>query len=300
MNAEIAQYAAAVGAALADLPENTRNELMEDLPEHLAEVAAEAEAEGVTLADRLGPPAAYAAELRASLGHEVPERSARWSDRRARLQARLQPLNVRIGQILGYAQLTDLLRQLRPGWWVLRGYLAALVIAAVLGESRGGVVPEFGDNGVIGVLLIAGGVIGSVWLGRATTNGGRKTRIFSGVLSTGLALFAIGAVITVDGALTQGGYSGDQAVFYTAQSQPSDVIVVDPKGHPIGPVGIVDLDSQTYLNSAVHTCEGMLPWERERWPLLQVLCRETAQPSPSASPSPTVSPSVSAVPSPTR
>ncbi|MFD0594526.1 hypothetical protein ACFQZ4_20580 [Catellatospora coxensis] len=68
---EIAQYAAQVGAALADLPEQARNDLLEDLPAHLAEVAAEIEAEGggATLTERLGPPSAYAAELRATLGH---------------------------------------------------------------------------------------------------------------------------------------------------------------------------------------------------------------------------------------
>jgi uncharacterized membrane protein len=301
MNAEIAQYAAAVGAALADLPENVRDELTEDLPEHLAEVAAEAEAEGVGLTDKLGPPATYAAELRASLGHEEPQRRARWSDRRARLKTRLQPLNVRAGHILGYAQLTDLLRQLRPAWWVLRGYLAALLLAAILGGLNKGVIPEFGGNPVIGFLLIVGGIIGSVWLGRATTTGGKKTRIFSGVLSTGLALFAIAAVATVNGALTRGNYYGDPFE-YTSQYQPSDVVVVDTKGHPIGPVGIVDLNSQTYLDTTVHTCEGMLPWERERWPLLQVLCRGTASPSPSpsASPSPSVLPSASPLPTPTR
>jgi hypothetical protein len=302
MNAEIAQYAAAVGAALADLPQNARDELMEDLPEHLAEVAAEAEAEGVGLADKLGPPATYAAELRASLGHEELQRRARWSDRRARLETRLQSLNVRAGHILGYARLTDLLRQLRPAWWVLRGYLAALIVGRALGDSEGqGVLPQFGGNGVIGFFLVIGGIIASVWLGGATVSGGRKTRVFSGALSTGIALYAVLAIVVVDGYLTRGGYSGDPFE-YTSQYQPSDVVVVDTKGHPIGPVGIVDLNSQTYLDTTVHTCEGMLPWERERWPLLQALCRGTASPSPSptVSSSPGVSPSVSPLPTPTR
>jgi hypothetical protein len=294
MNAEIAHYAAAVGAALADLPEATRDELMEDLNEHLAEVAAEAEAEGVTLTDRLGPPAAYAAELRASLGHEAPVRSARWSDRRGRLKSRLRPLNVRLGRIFGYAELTDLLRQLRPAWWILRGYLAALVVGAVLGGLNGGIVPEFGGNPVIGIALIAGGVIGSVWLGRATVGGGRKTRIFAGLLSTALALFAIAAVANIDGALSRenGPNSAIDSYVYTAQWQPQDVVVVDPKGHPIGPVGIVDLDGQNYLDMTVHTCDAMMPWEADRWPLLRVLCRNAATPS--------ASPSASPAPSPTR
>jgi hypothetical protein len=302
MNAEIAHYAAAVGAALADLPESARNELLEDLPEHLAEVAAEAEAEGVALADKLGPPPVYAAELRSTLGHETPSRGARWAEYRTRLKTRLQPLNVRAGHLIGYAQLTDLLRQLRPAWWVLRGYLAALALAAILGGENNGVVPQFGGNPILGLALIVGGIVGSVWLGRATANGGKKTRVFSGVLSTALALFAFGAILTVDSALTRGEYYGDQSVVYTSQWQPTDVVVVDPKGHPIGPVGIVDLDSQNYWNVTVHTCENMLPWESDRWPLMQVLCRGVAQPSPVPEPSssPSLSPSASPAPSPTR
>ncbi|MEV0454590.1 HAAS signaling domain-containing protein [Catellatospora methionotrophica] len=84
MNVEIAQYAAQVGAALSDLPEQARDDLLEDLPAHLAEVAAEIEAEGggATLTERLGPPSAYAAELRATLGHTGgPSRTAAWAGR---------------------------------------------------------------------------------------------------------------------------------------------------------------------------------------------------------------------------
>ena len=74
-----------------------------------------------------------------------------------------------------------------------------------------------------------------------------------------------------------------------------DIAVVDAKGHPVGPVGIVDLDSQNYFNFTVHTCENMLPWEAGRWPLMQTLCRDI--PAPSASPAP--APPASAAPAPT-
>jgi uncharacterized membrane protein len=52
---EITAYVDAVSAALAGLPAATRDELLEDLPEHLAEVAAEGAG---TLTDRLGAPEA--------------------------------------------------------------------------------------------------------------------------------------------------------------------------------------------------------------------------------------------------
>lgn len=58
-------YADAVRRALDDLPAARYLELVDGLDEHLAEVRAEADG---TLADVLGPPEAYAAELRASAG----------------------------------------------------------------------------------------------------------------------------------------------------------------------------------------------------------------------------------------
>lgn len=58
-------YADAVRKALDDLPAARYLELVDGLDEHLAEVHAEADG---TLADVLGPPEAYAAELRASAG----------------------------------------------------------------------------------------------------------------------------------------------------------------------------------------------------------------------------------------
>ena len=55
---DVARYATAVRAACADLPGPDRELLLEDLEDHLGEVAAEA---GGPLAERLGRPEAYAA-----------------------------------------------------------------------------------------------------------------------------------------------------------------------------------------------------------------------------------------------
>ena len=63
---EVREYAAAVRAALADVPAD----LLDDLEEHLAEVAADGEG---SLASRLGPPADYARELRTAAGLPVGE-----------------------------------------------------------------------------------------------------------------------------------------------------------------------------------------------------------------------------------
>lgn len=60
---DAARYADAVRAALADLGDEERAALLDDLEAHLAEVAAESDA---PLTERLGPPDRYAAELRAA------------------------------------------------------------------------------------------------------------------------------------------------------------------------------------------------------------------------------------------
>src|SRR5215510_6762122 len=62
---QISDYLDRVRLALADLPADVRDELLEDLPDHLAEVLAE---DAGTLTERLGEPEAYAAELRTAAG----------------------------------------------------------------------------------------------------------------------------------------------------------------------------------------------------------------------------------------
>ena len=62
---DVATYAASVRAALSNLPTDQSEVLLEDLEDHLREVAAEAEG---PLAERLGPPEQYAQELRSAYG----------------------------------------------------------------------------------------------------------------------------------------------------------------------------------------------------------------------------------------
>jgi len=81
----VARYAAAVRVAVADLGPEERAQLLGDLEAHLEEVAAEG---GGSLAERLGPPEAYAAELRAAYGAAPPRSSRRPVDARPRWRRR--------------------------------------------------------------------------------------------------------------------------------------------------------------------------------------------------------------------
>jgi hypothetical protein len=88
VDGDVARYAAAVRAAFADLPAPDREALLEDIEDHLVEVAAEP---GGPLEERLGPPEAYAAELRAWAG--LPSGATRRrGPRTSRLARRLQRL----------------------------------------------------------------------------------------------------------------------------------------------------------------------------------------------------------------
>ena len=122
---QVTRYASAVRAAFADLPGPERELLLEDLEDHLAEVAAEA---GGPLIDRLGWPEAYAAELRASAGLAAAGPARRrgvgpwlretWGARQLGRLWRAASTHP-----AGQAVL-EFLPELRPAWWVLRGYLA--------------------------------------------------------------------------------------------------------------------------------------------------------------------------------
>src|SRR2546423_13097712 len=115
---DVVSYASAVRDALEPLPEAQRESLLEDLENHLAEVASES---GVSLQERLGRPEDYAAELRSAYG---AGNDASSSGRHGSLRDRAAALLKMVAAgTLPYPDLRALLPELRPGWWVLRAYL---------------------------------------------------------------------------------------------------------------------------------------------------------------------------------
>jgi len=98
---DVARYVAAVRAALTDLSEAARADLVDDLEDHLREVLAET---GGSPVERFGPPDRYAAAARHPAGQAV----------------------------------LAFLPSLRPGWWVLWGYryLSIQLLASVLSGLR--------------------------------------------------------------------------------------------------------------------------------------------------------------------
>ncbi|MFB9237314.1 hypothetical protein ACFFWC_17430 [Plantactinospora siamensis] len=203
---EITEYVGRVHVALADLPPDVRRELLEDLPEHLTEVGAESTG---SLIDRLGPPEAYAAELRAAAGLAEPaDGEAARPDRAAALRRaladRLTALDLATGPLLGYARTSEFLRLLRPAWWVLRGYL--LVLALSMFGDGPTVLPRLGGSPLVAMLFLLAAVIGSVWLGRRSDGltGLRKVAVHgAGAL---LAVIGLAGLVGADGMARQNGY----------------------------------------------------------------------------------------------
>ena len=113
LDKDVKRYVDAVAAALVDLPDATRAEILEDLAAHLAEF----DLEHGTLDAQLGDPVAYAEELRASAGFEpapVPSTGAPQlvaSVRRALDKARTHRW---------WTETRAFLPLLEPAWWVLR------------------------------------------------------------------------------------------------------------------------------------------------------------------------------------
>ena len=160
--AQASDYLAAVEQELTDLPAEDRSALMEDLALHLEAMASEDDDR--PLAVRLGSPSAYAADLRAAAG--LPARAATGPGARSRLDAVLASTAYRRARpaLRGTRRL---LVDLRPAWWVLRGYLVVLVPCLLGGDYADDVpVPAPMRSHLLGVLLVLAAVAGSVMLGR--------------------------------------------------------------------------------------------------------------------------------------
>lgn len=155
---EAQDYLEGVAAQLADLPDEDRADLLDELASHLDELAAESDA---PLATRLGTPADYAAELRASAGlppARSPGRAGSHLLGRARA-ARTRPDVRAVEQFLVV---------LRPMWWVVRAWVVVGLLALPNQPSWSSpllLVPVIG-SGFVGFALLAAAVFVSVQWGR--------------------------------------------------------------------------------------------------------------------------------------
>ncbi|MFI6325412.1 hypothetical protein ACIBG8_48395 [Nonomuraea sp. NPDC050556] len=288
------QYAQAVRDALADHPD--REELLEDLDDHLAEIAAEPD---VPLEERLGPPSAYAEELVAAYGG----RPSAGPKPRWRPVEQARSLHAGLLRHAPYRAFTGFLPELRPGWWVLRGYALAMMLLAPL--SGAWLVP----GGLPDWAVVALFVVVSVWVGRRSY--GRRMSAVLVLANVAAAVIVLGGMVEAAGANRHDdpvAYAYPQVNIATVGAVDNEVYNIKPyakDGTPLTDVYLYDQDGkpittnpEDYGYKVDRTCgEPVL----NRYPLALVEEPQgDVEPSPAATACPTTTPqpviSVSATP----
>ena len=204
-------YLAAAGAALTGVPDSDRQELLDDLAEHLAELGHESDS---GLVDRLGPPEQYATDLLSSAGIERAP-VAGWHP--SRLVEHVVAVTARFDSPSVH-KLQKFALELRPGWWVARGWLAVAALAARNGLQEALWFPNVTrNNHLANFVLLVAAIALSVWAGR-----GPK---WAAWIATALGIVALISVVTAN-----------RAYFYQVNDQsyyPSPRMLTDPNGRTI-------------------------------------------------------------------
>ena len=265
---EAESYLAEVRAALADLPAAERDDLLEDLPGHLAET--QAETGGLA---GLGTPQAYAAELRASAGLPGPTGAATTSVRTSPLGSAAagfaDGVADRVDRVRRWAadvpygpQVLAFLPELRPGWWVLRGYLALAVPASAGVLLSFSSLPPFLSllgSDALGLLATVAAIVVSVRLGRRSA--GLEVRQRQLVVAGNVAL-AVVALAAAAGLEQRGGYA--EQIVYASETGVlqgpggpiSNLYAYDAEGRPLRDVQLFDQDGRPLDSLAVQGPEG--------------------------------------------
>lgn len=237
-------YAAAVRLALADLAAAQRDDLLEDLDDHLGEVAAEGEG---PLVERLGSPSTYAAELRASLGLPPAGSATNRPGRLQRARAGLTRLQDKWGTSAVGREARVIAPTLRPAWWLLRGWIAALAIATGLGwrpfGDWGFLVPRVLGTHVVGGVLVIGFVCASLVYGRRQDRWGPRART-GVVLANVLLVLALPLVVNRDRAPAWTRLQAAEAGSPGVTLEDGRLALVDGRGEPIRNVEVRNADGK--------------------------------------------------------
>lgn len=270
-NGEVAGYLAAIQAALADLPAQDFDDLIEDLQAHLYEVLAESG--GASLEASLGSPTAYAAELRASAGLDPAPTSRRPLLRRVERRVTTSPVWHAFGRTLEQPwarEVRTFLPTLRPGWWVLRGWLALFALIVWLHGSELSpyssdlLVPTYHGNWLIGFVAVLIAVVASVVLGLRTAALPLWTRRVIAAASALVVAFSI----SMYGDAQSVSSTFFQPHYYAPAPSPKPYIGITLDGHH--PLNIYPYDAQGHLLTNVRLFD-------ERGKPLQGLGKSTPQ-----------------------
>lgn len=267
---DVAAFVERVRELLADLPEDERLELTEGLEADLADQVAEQG--GGVLAD----PEAYARELRAAAGFD-PAPHRRLQVPTGRSMAEQMDVARDLWDALvsrpRVAPVWTVLVALRPAWWAVRAWAAAVIIARLVpGWYDYGLVWLPGVHPVLALVLLGVCLVGSALIGLGSVwPGGRRGT----TARTVLLLLNVGAVVAlpvINGQLDQQSWSrysqgydeaqwggGDRGVVNRGR-EVCNIAAYDALGQPIVGVQLFDqagrpLDVRCYDQQATK-----VPW----------------------------------------
>jgi len=232
-------YAAAVRSELSDLPADVVEELSGGLEADLAELAAES---STPLAERLGPPSGYAAELRSAAG--LAPRSAGgargsglWARATEGVREDVEHAAAHLRAQRWWPGAVERAVLLRPAWWALRGALLGwLLVGAFWGW---GLTPG-------GFLFLLAAVAASVEVGRRrpVVPWKRALVLAANVLAVLIAPFALSSVAGPQTVYVDGGYvSSDPAAssgVWVDGRQVTNLYPYDAQGRPLTGVQLLD------------------------------------------------------------
>ena len=243
---DVATYAASVRAALSNLPTDQSEVLLEDLEDHLREIAADA---GGPLNERLGPPQQYAEDLRAAYG------AAQVTTRRQ--DAALHDLQRALARVTGstwYRQIRAFLPELRPAWWVLRAYLAVLILMAAVspGYPLGPIPDPTSKRGLVEILATGIAIWLSVRIGRRSRQLSQKALVLAYSANLLIALFAVVVLANMRSfaySELTGATSPQQTTFANAfaAGQVTNIYPYSQDGKPLTNVLLYDQDGRPIM-----------------------------------------------------
>ncbi len=240
---EVTRYLDRVRALLVDLPADEREELLDDLALHLREVAAETDE---PLEQALGTPTAFAAELLASSGHAPARRPDRWPGVAGLDRARRRWGHLRRSAASRWVR--ALLPELVPGWWVLRGYLAVMLLSEITNDRFGSFpVPGIAGSPILGLAAVAGAIFASVQLGRR--NAGHRRPLWVWGLDAVVALGALSTLLAL-------GANADGYVYFDDVHQTGTGALTHPDGTPITNLYAYDADGRLLDGVLVYDQDG--------------------------------------------
>ena len=238
---DVAAFVARVRELLADLSEEDRLELTEGLEADLTDQVAEDG--GGTLAD----PEAYARELRSAAGFEPAARGRLRMRGDLTLAQRVEELQRRWDALLlrpRVAPAWAVLVALRPAWWAVRAWVAAVIIARLVpGWKDYGFTWLPGVDAGLALVILAVCVVGSTLVGLGKVWPGDRPGTVARTVLLLLNLTAVVALPVINGQLDQQSWNRYSQGYSEAQWGGGDLGVVN-RGEQVCNIAAYDASGQ--------------------------------------------------------